>query len=416
MGTPGPAIAPGSPDEALARGTSSAEVRAATRGLAAFQRITYTKAAVVLGFAAGFLLSHRLWISSRSYPVVPIVRDLPAITFPLDYVLAGLLFFLLVKIALASRPRAYILGFTALLVSLAVFDQNRWQPWVYLYAFVLLALASFSWRPDDTQGQQNTLNICRLLIVATYFYSGLQKMNPNFANVGLVALLGPSAGGLPMLHLWPWILASVEMIIGLVLMTRKLRNIAVLCGIGMHLFILFSCIVIVHWNSVVWPWNLAMMAFLVLLFWNAEFSVADVLWRNPVRLQKLVLLLFAVLPALSFFGWWDSYLSASLYSANVPQANILLRGDVKNHLPAPVQQYVKKVPGGTYVLNIRDWSMGELNVPPYPAMRAYRTVGADICKYSHNSPDVLLVMLDKDTLLEKASRTQDSCLSTLVVH
>jgi uncharacterized membrane protein YphA (DoxX/SURF4 family) len=383
--------------------------------LSSFQRLTYTRTAVVMGFAAGLLLSPRLWISSRDYPLVPIVHHLPRIAFPVDYLCAAALFFSLGSIAVTARPRSLIFGFAALLVFLALYDQTRWQPWAYLYLFLLLSLSCFSWKPDDLAGQQNTLNICRLIIAATYFYSGLQKLNLHFAEVGMISLLGPRAAHLPLVHVWPWILGGVEASLGIALLTPRLRNLAVLGGLAMHSLILFSCIVVIHWNSVVWPWNIAMMSFLVLLFWKADFDVAGVLWRNPLRFQKVALLLFGVMPLLSFFGWWDSYLSASLYSANIDQANIIFRGDVKAHLPPRVRRYVTDIPAATSVLNIRDWAIGELNVPPYPAKRALRAVGQEVCRWSNNSPDLMLVMRDRDTLLAKGAKTQDTCLGTLMV-
>ncbi len=280
---------------------------------------------------------------------------------------------------------------------------------------MLLAQACFSGKQEDVAGQENALNICRLLIGATYFYSGLQKMNRHFAAVGLLGILGPRAAHLPMLHLWAWIIAALEMAIAAALFTRRWRNLAVLAAMGMHGFILFCCVVILHWNSVIWPWNIAMMALVPLLFWNTDFSVAEVLWRNPMPLQKVVLVLFGILPLLSFFGWWDSYLSASLYSANVPEARVLFRGAVRDQLPKPVARYAKQLPAATYMLNVVTWSMGELNVPPYPAMRVYRALGAEVCKYSDNSPDVVLLMREKDTWLREGKQTQDTCLATILV-
>jgi len=443
MGTPRPAITPhpeedipgplSATGEAHGAGSlphpdqASSQRKAASRfskiyaaisdtNLSPFQRVTYTRTTVVLGFAAGFLLSSKLWISTRYYPLVPIVHGLPPLRFPLDYICAGMLFLLTWSIGFASRPRPYIVGFAALLLFLALYDQNRWQPWVYLYLFMLLSLACFSWNSDDLRGQEDTLNMCRLIVGANYFYSGLQKMNPHFANVGVISLLGPRGGHLPLLHVWPWVMAAIEASIGIGLLTRKYRNLAVVCGIFMHLFILFSCVVILHWNSVVWPWNVTMIALLILLFWKAEFSFIDVIWRNPMPLQKVVLVLFVVMPFLSFFGWWDSYLSSSLYSANVAEANVLFRGPVKSQLPMPLRRYVKELPAATDILNIRDWSIGELNVPPYPALRVYRAIGAEMCKYSHNSPEVVLIMRDRDTLFGRARQSQDTCLGTLIVN
>lgn len=345
--------------------------------------------------------SHHSW--SASYPISG------------GYICFVALFLLLGWAGVASKPRLAILSFSALLLLVALFDQTRWQPWAYLYLFLLLSLACFSWKRNDLAGQVNTLNICRLIVAATYFYSGLQKMNVHFAAVGMKSLFGPFARLIPLPHMWPWIMAAMEASIGIGLLTRKYRNLAVVCGVLMHAFILFSNVVVMHWNSVVWPWNLTMMTLLVMLFWQTDFSFAVVLWRNPIRFQKVALVLFGVMPLLSFFGLWDSYLSASLYSANLDRANILFRGAVKGQLPAPIAKYVNRLPPATDQIIIRDWAMGELNVPPYPAMRALRTVGAQICKYTNNSPDVEVIMLSKDTWLGKGRQTSDTCLGTLMV-
>ena len=379
-----------------------------------YQRILYTKTVVVLGFAAGFSLSPKLWVSTRFYPLIPVFHGLPRIPYPLDYLLFGLLFLLLALAGMSLKPRAAMIGFTALLLILACCDQTRWQPWAYLYLFMLLSLACFSWNADDFAGTANSLNICRLIVVATYFYSGLQKMNTRFA-AGVFSLLGREASHHFLFTMLGYALAAIETLIAIGLVTRKYRKIAVIAGVCMHLFILFSCIFIYRWNSVVWPWNIAMIVLLVLLFWRSDTTPIAILWRNPIRLQKVVLVLFGILPSLSFFGLWDSYLSASLYSANVPVGNILIGEAVKAELPAAIQRRVTTIPDGD-VLRIQDWSLAELNVPPYPAMRAYRTVAADVCRYSHNSPDVMLIVHEKDTLLGKGALVRDTCFGTLMVN
>ncbi len=379
------------------------------------QRINCTRVAVALGFASGFLLSPKLWITTRFYPLIPIVRGLPRISFPLDYLCFAILFLLIVLVATVPKPRPYILGFVTLLCFLALYDQTRWQPWVYLYLFILIAFGCYSWKAGDTRGQENALNICRLIIAATYFYSGWQKVNPRFAAVGMANLLGMPDSRLPILHLMSLIVPFIEVGIGVGLLIRRYRNLAVLGGIFMHLLILYTFGILLGWNSVVWPWNVVMIAFVWGLFWNADASFSDILWQNDFRFQKVALLLFAVLPFLSFFGWWDSDLSASLYAVNLPSANVLVSETVKNELPSEIQKYVKDVPGSTRILHIQDWSFGELNVPPYAAARTYRAVGKEICRYSHNSPDVVLLLQEKDTLRGKGLLSRDTCFGTLVI-
>jgi len=382
--------------------------------LSPFQRVVYTKTVIVLGFASGFLLSRRLWVGYRFYPLIPILPGLPHIPRSLDIILFAGLFVLLGLVGIASKPRIYILTFAALLLFLVLLDQTRWQPWVYLYLFMLLGLACFSWKADDIQSQENALNIGRLIVVATYFYSGLQKMNSRFV-IGTSSLFGAMSARWPVLHALGWILAGTETMIGIGLLTRKYRNLAVIFGVLMHLVILYTCGVIYHWNSVIWPWNVAMMAILFLLFWKTDFRFRRVVWLNPIPFQKIVLLLFGVLPFLSFFGWWDSYLSASLYSANVPMAYVLMSNTVKAQLPVQIQKYVKTEPGDKNILKIQDWSLGELNVPPYPAARTYRAIGAELCRYSHNSPDLMFLVHEKDTLLKKGSVLPDTCMGTLLI-
>jgi hypothetical protein len=380
-----------------------------------YKRIVYAKTVIAFGFAAGFALSSKLWLSARLYPLTPIWGGMPYLPSPLDSVLFVILFLLAIFIGISIQPRPYIVGFIFLLLFLALCDQTRWQPWVYLYLFMLVALACYSWKNNDLHGQESVLNICRLIIIATYFYSGLQKLNIRFA-VGVSSLLGAIGSHFHILRDLGWVMAFIEISIALGLCTRRYRNIAVVFGGIMHLFILFACTFIFHWNSVVWPWNIAMIFLLILLFWKSDFLFINVVWRNRMWFQKVALVLFGIMPLLSFFGWWDSYLSASLYSANVPMANIFLGETGKRELPLAIQKYVKKVPARGDVLSIQDWSLGELNVPPYPAARAYRAVGAAVCGYSHNSPNITLVVHEKDTLLGKGGLVSDTCLGTLLVN
>ena len=380
-------------------------------------RIFWTKFVIALGFLSGFLLSRKLWVSTRFFPLTPVIHKLPRIPYPVDYIYFAALLVLLVVIALSPKPRIYIFIFVPLILFLALLDQSRWQPWAYQYLFMLAALGFFSWKSDDAQGRDDALNICRLIIVTIYIYSGLQKINPHFvANVfpALVDTIGKRAAAL---HVLGWGAPFAEIGIGVGLLTKRFRNIAVLAGVTMHWFILVALGPFGrNWNAVVWPWNLAMITFLFLLFWKTDFSFRDVLWRNRFRFQKVVLILFGIMPFFSFFGWWDSYLSSSLYSGNVTLANIFVSEAVKNELPGYIRGYVQPLAGSNHVLKIADWSVGELNVPPYPEMRIYKSVGADICSLTNNSPDVALYVKEKGTLQGGNRETRYTCFGTLVVH
>src|SRR5215217_4203799 len=109
-------------------------------------RLVLTKTVVAAAFLAGLLLSRRLWLTSRSFPHAPVADWLPPVRPPFDAIVYGLLIALLVAIAVLPRPRWFIVAFTALAGAWMLWDQSRWQPWVYQYLFMLAALALYPWK------------------------------------------------------------------------------------------------------------------------------------------------------------------------------------------------------------------------------------------------------------------------------
>jgi predicted DCC family thiol-disulfide oxidoreductase YuxK len=97
-------------------------------------RVYWMKVLVGCGLILGLLLSLRLWVSSRSFPLAPVVDFFPPIPFPLDWTALIALFGLLVATILSPRPRPLIWACVALVCVLAFLDQNRLQAWAYQYA------------------------------------------------------------------------------------------------------------------------------------------------------------------------------------------------------------------------------------------------------------------------------------------
>ncbi|MGO9305943.1 MAG: MauE/DoxX family redox-associated membrane protein, partial [Candidatus Korobacteraceae bacterium] len=371
-----------------------------------------------VGFAAGLMLSPKLWVSTRFYPLVPVFHWLPHIHFPVDYICYGVLLLLLFAIAFAARPRPYIFTFAGFIAAYSLLDQTRWQPWAYQYWVMLIAIGCFSWKAGDVVGRRDMLNICRLIMGCTYVYSGLQKLNGKFVSEGFPWVLDTLHLPIPIAYLnyIGWIIPFIEVSIGLSLLTRRFRKVGIVNGIVMHLFILFSFGPLGrNWNSVVWPWNVVMIALILILFWNTDVTFGDIVWRNRLLYQKVVLLLFGVLPAFSFIGRWPSDLSLALYTDNLTEANVLVSEQVKRDLPVSVQRYVKSQTGHL-VLRVQDWSFGEMNVPPYAEIQSFTSVGSVVCQWSHNSPDILLSGYEKNTLLGPGKEIRDTCFGTLVVH
>jgi hypothetical protein len=340
---------------------------------------------IAAAIACSFLLSWKLWISSRLFPLAPISNRLPEIPYPIDYIWFLSLLALLAVISFLPRSRKVVLIFVFLAALLSLWDQTRWQPWFYQYLFMLAAFGLLVWKKNETRRNRAALDACRLIVASIYFWSGVQKLNVTFIRETWpdIAAFLPSSWQAPVAHLPSYlilVMPLIEMFIGLGLLTRRFRNGAVLVAMATHLAILILLIASGE-NVVVWPWNVAMTLFVWILFWQDKETTARRIVSGKKAFQILVLILFGLLPSLSFFGLWDSYLSSALYSGNTYQTAVYLGPAVLARLPAAIHPHVwqKSEP---FFLDINRWAYAELRVPVYPEPRVFRQVARRICKYA----------------------------------
>jgi hypothetical protein len=363
-------------------------------------RVFWLKTAVILAFCIGLSMSPALWIGPRSYPLAPVSSMLPVI----DRVVARGLYIALFALAalalVAPKPRWVIAAFLAVIAIFCLMDQTRWQPWVFQYSFLLAAVALYSGNDADADGQR-ALDMARLIVASTYIFSGLQKINFNFMAhdfpwiVQPIIRLFPSA--LDFLDAFAMAVPFLQLGFGIGFLTRRFRRAALVLAVAMHLFILamfgpFG----LDWNTIVWPWTAAMAIFDILLFSGApEFSWREIVWRgrDPVHIAAVVL--FTVLPFLSFFNLWDSYLSSALYSGNLTEAQIYLTDAGKAALPAPIRSYAVRTSPDTNVLNLQRWAVEDLNVTPYPETRVYRAIARGVCGELRDPTQLVLIVREQ---------------------
>src|SRR5262249_15564094 len=155
------------------------------------------------------------------------------------------------------------------------------------------------------------LNACRIVVAFTYLWSGVQKFNFTFATDTFPWLMsGPryegqsllSEAALKLAARWALVVPVTESVLGLALLLPACRGLGVVLALGMHATILVCLGPAGHnWNTVVWPWNLALPACTMVLFWRTpEVSTLSILWPGRSVYHGAVLVLFAVMPALSF--------------------------------------------------------------------------------------------------------------------
>ena len=248
---------------------------------------------------------------------------------------------------------------------------------------------------------------CGLIIVAIYFWSGLSKVNAAFRLEVLPFLLRPLGGEVPpVLAPVGYAVPAVEMAIGLGLVWRRTRRYAIAGAVLMHASILLAIGPLgSDWNTVVWPWNLAMIAFVLVVFWRLEATPDRRLlptiraWPRASRaLAAAIALLVVVMPVLNLFGRWDSYLSAELYSGATIGGVVLPSREVSERLPASARRHLVSTRNGP-VLSLFNWAIGDLNVPAYPARRVFKRVAGELCAGTRSPRALTLVVRERPDVL-----------------
>lgn len=158
-------------------------------------------------------------------------------------------------------------------------------------------------------------------------------------------------------------------------------------------------------NSVVWAWNAALVALILILFRRCEASSwpafagwgADDPYR---RASRALALCCAVLPLFSFWGWWDMNLSGALYSGNKAVAAVRVDRGAYEGLPPAARRQVFETESGELMLPVFEWAMADLNVPPYPEPRVFKQVAREVCKSADDRSQVGLIIKERPAILD----------------
>ena len=385
-----------------------ADTAAAAARTSAATRLVALKVTLVVAFCLGLALSPHLWVGPRSYPTAPVFSALPDPDGLAAQILYAGLFVLAAGCLLAPRPRAFLAGLAAVVAVFCLADQTRWQPWVFQYEFLLATLALFSWRRDDAAGAERTLNVARLVVASTYVWSGLQKLNGNFVDIEFPWIVAPITDVLPatrgLLRAAGFAVPFVQAGFGIGLMTRRFRAVSLALAVAMHLFILAMFGPAGQdWNDVVWPWTAAMAAFDIILFAGTDVAPRAILMTRGryAVWHAAALVLFALLPALSFVDLWDSFLSAALYSGNVTEAQIYATDAAKAALPAPIARFLVHVAPNTNVINLQRWAIEDLNVTTYPEARVFRAIAGRVCDQLPDRSQLVLIVKEQRLLFSR---------------
>ena len=359
-------------------------------------RFFVLRGTLLLALLLGMLASVKLWLTARAFPLLPVATWFPQLTRPWDIVvLVALLVALVVGVRFYRQAAVFFLVGALFLYC---GDQNRGQPWFYLYC-VLMLLTLLPEKP--------AVAACRLVVSAVYVWAAIQKFGPDYQRLVVPYMMQPVANWLPanlasvaktFLMAGP----AVELFIGVGVWIPFLRRAAILTAVGVHGVALLILGPLGHnYNLVVWPWNLTMVLLVVVLFPPVKLGENLRALRGSLRAAGVTALV-TLLPVLSYFGRWDSYFSFALYSGNTATADLFMVPTMVQRLPEPLRRFahplhedvLKVNPGlrGLSVFDMQSWSQAELGVPPIPEPRAYRVIGRALARYAEQPTDLQLVI------------------------
>ncbi len=323
-----------------------------------------------------------MFTTYRVFPTAPVFNIFDNIPAPVHSFLFVLSVLLLLLLLLLPLNKVFLLSLLACEVFSCLLDQNRLQPWDYQYLFVL-----FIYILNETKTDK-TIAVFLFVLVSTYVYGGLGKLNTGFLHTIWAKMLleqflhiSPKSALQTSVQSCGYLAGIFELMAGLGLLSIKTRKTSAWALILMHVFILvFLGPFGLQYNRVIWPWNVAMIGYLYLVCLKTE--PAALLNRQVFRGRNLpVLICWGFLPALNFVGWWDNYLSSGIYSGKLPGMIICVKDTGKCK---PLARYcIKGQPGfcnGAELLNLQYWSMAETKMAPYPEIRSYKKIQAKLEK------------------------------------
>lgn len=354
------------------------------------QRVNYVRIIAILAVLVLMVYAPKLWISTKVFPVIPLFDWLPIPTNPLDYILGG--FFFIIQIIYIFQNKKWQ-GWVIILLYLylALVDQNRLQPYFYQSFLTILMIEIF---PKKTN-YKKVLYAVILVFFATYFWSGIQKLNHDFYIQWLSALnkhfscADSASNALICLPQWflqsftyavPWLEASM----GILLLFNKTRKFGVLFVLLMHGIITFLLFYLGYGYNVV-PWNIQNMFSAFIIFWTLKTTNALDFFLEFFNKQKVVALFFAILLPFANFttGFYDSLLSFHFFTADLNYYNVYLSEELEDNLPDHIQDFYRYKNGKVY-LNMNEWAQYDNKVLFYPEERIIQSADAYLRSFAKN--------------------------------
>lgn len=347
-------------------------------------------------------LTPLLWGTNRIFPLVPIFESLHFQMSKMgDYLVLALLIISIGFFALYKDRRIGASLLFGLFSLFFIFDLTRVQAWTYQF---LLMLWVISFLKKDRTNEGEVLQVLRLMIAFTYFWSGIHKINVYYFTDTFPWLLESFSWTQPLGKYKAVALASViyESLLGILILFPRFWKYALLLISLFHVLILMVLGPLGHfWNVVVWPWNIAMIAFAWVLFREAiPFD-----FKRSIRFTPsiAIIVLLGICPLGAWFNIWPDPISLTMYSGMGDEAVVFYDEKDPTCLP-PWSEEDKFVSDGLSFLSLDTWAFKELGVPAFPGMASYKKAGKVYCACSNSSYKGLQTMELSDRFKESKKK------------
>jgi hypothetical protein len=315
------------------------------------------------------IISYKLWLTGRLFPIVPMHDRLVAPGFVhLAFFVASLIALLV----LCYQPRIKMAAVILMIAELSscLLDQNRWQPWEYQFLFMLLPLVF-------TQDENRLKTYWQMIMVGLYFFSGLSKLNQKFILQGWNGMILHDWIGYTIQHTWMYklgyLMPLIEMGAAIALFFNRIRKTGVVLLCIMHVFILLMFGPAgLNINIVLWPWNILMPFLLFILFYRNQINHAVLKQKQP--LAWLIIFCWWVLPWLNLFGYCDDFFSGKLYSGKTQYLFICTSNPHTKKIFAAYFAPSSTSSVCDSAISVFKWGIQEMKVPPNPELRIYKKI------------------------------------------
>jgi hypothetical protein len=164
------------------------------------------------------------------------------------------------------------------------------------------------------------------------------------------------------------------------MLTKTYRKLAFIAAVSLHAFIIVFVSIRLNWNPVIIPWNMAMMAMLLLLFpSSSEYEWKDIVLNKLRPTHIALVVLVGVMPLFHFLGRWDTYPSFDLYSYRGISAKIEWTANERDAFLKAYHLNPSDYPKIDSNFRLDDWSYRELGVPIYPEKRVLQRIVKQLC-------------------------------------